>query len=433
MAYSVTKTTVIRGGFGIFSDLYQGLIADRFITNSPAVATFSTSSGLVALNNPNSVFATVANSAAAFHSGFANGATLAQLQASVPLGFAAPIFSTVENQMTNPKYYEWNLEVQQTLGKYLMGSLNYVGNHGVDEVNQNPLMNAYSAKGFQGVPTTVPDPRFGQVRELNNIGYSYYDGLVASLRWHLGHQFSGQFNFDWGHALDTCSNSCLEPFNALSSVSVRNQLNPLALNGVNYSNADYDTRHTVNSNYVYTVPSHFGNKMMNSVVGGWTLAGTILFHSGYPFAIVDSSVRSQVSNSSGLSTAVVLADYLGTGYPSCTTPNTACYTKSMFTAAASQHDWGNIPRNSFRGPNYFDTDFNLNKSFTYMERYKLTVGAYFFNILNHPNFDLPYNNVATGTFGQILSSVSAPSSAYGSFMGSAVSGRLVQLVVKFAF
>ena len=190
---------------------------------------------------------------------------------------------------------------------------------------------------------------------------------------------------------------------------------------------------TVNSNYVYTVPSHFGNKMMNSVVGGWTLAGTILFHSGYPFSIVDSGVRSQVGNTSGITTAVVLADYLGTGYPSCTTPNTACYSTSMFAAKANQHDWGNIPRNSFRGPGYFDTDFNLNKSFTYRERYKLTVGAYFFNLLNHANFDLPYNNVATGTFGQILSSVSPPSSAYGSFQGSAVSGRLVQLVVKFAF
>ena len=432
LAWSVTKSTVIRGGFGIFSDLYQGLIADRFITNSPGVATFSTSSGLVALNNPNSALAVVTNSANAFHNGFANGATLAQLQASVPLGFAAPTFSTVENKMINPKYYEWNFELQQTVSKYLMVSLNYVGNHGHDEVNQNPLMNAYS-KNFLGMPTTAPDPRFGQVRELNNTGYSYYDGLVTSLRWHLGHQFSGQFNFNWGHALDVCSNSCLEPYSASNVVSVRNQLSPLGLSAVNYGPADYDTRHTVSSNYVYTVPRHFGNKILNSAVGGWTLAGTILFHSGYPFSITDSSVRSQVSNSSGITTALVLADYLGTGYPSCTTPNASCYSKSLFTAAASQHDWGNIARGSFRGPGYFDTDLNVNKTFAYKERYKLTVGAYFFNVLNHANFDLPGNNIPSGNFGQILNSVSPPSSAYGSFQGSAVSGRLVQLVVKFVF
>jgi len=433
MAYSVTKSTVIRGGFGIFTDLYQGLIADRFITNSPGVATFSTQSGLVALNNANSVFAVVANSDQAFRNGFTSGATLAQLKASVPLGFAAPTFSTVENKLLNPKYYEWNLEVQQSLTKNYMVSLNYVGNHGVDEINQSPLINGYSAS-FQGMPTAAPDPRFGQIRELNSIGYSYYDGMVASFKWHMGGQFSGQFNFDWGHSLDTCSNSCLEPFNALTAVSVRNQLSPIGLSFPNYGAADYDTRHTVNSNFLYMVPRHFGSKVLNSAVGGWTFAGTILFHSGYPFSVVDTSVRSQVKNVTGITSAVVLADYVSsTPYPSCTTPDSSCYAKSLFATASSQHDWGNIPRNSFRGPGYFDTDINIAKVFAIRERYQLKVGGYFFNIFNHPNFDLPGNNMASGNFGQILSSVSPPSSAYGSFQGSAVSGRLVQLLVKFQF
>jgi hypothetical protein len=433
MAYSVTKSTVIRGGFGIFTDLYQALIADRFITNSPGVASFSTQSGLVSLTDPKSSAAIVANSNQAFRNGFSNGATLTQLNALVPGGFAAPIFSTVENNLVNPKYYEWNVEVQQSLTSNYMVSLNYVGNHGTSEITQNPLINGYSPNGFQGMPTTAPDPRFGQVRELNSNGYSYYDGLVASLKWHIGHQFSGQFNFDWGHALDTCSNACLEPFNAITAVSVRNQLSPQGL-GINYGAADYDTRHNVNSNFLYTVPSHFSNKILKTAVGGWTLAGTILFHSGYPFSVVDSSVRSQVKNVTGLSSAVVLADYVSsTPYGSCTTPDVSCFSKSLFATASSQHDWGNIPRNSFRGPGYFDTDININKVFAIHERYQLKIGAYFFNVFNHANFDLPQNNVASGVFGQILDSVSPPSSAYGSFQGSAVSGRLVQLLVKFQF
>jgi hypothetical protein len=435
MAWSVTPTTVIRGGFGLFTDLYQALIADRFITNSPAVPIFTTQSGLVstASASSNSAFAILANSNQAFRNGYAGGATLAQLQASVPLGFAAPTFSTVEDNLKNPTYYEWNLEIEQSLTKNYMVSLNYVGNHGVDEVSQNPLVNAYSTSGFQGVPTSAPDPRFSEIRELNGIGYSYYDGLVGTFKWQLAHQFSGQFNFDWGHSLDTCSNGCLEPFNALTAVSVRNQLSPTGL-GLNYGASDYDTRHTVNSNLMYTVPNHFNSKLLKETIGGWTVASTILYHSGYPFSIVDSSVRSQVKNATGITSAVVLADYVSsTPYQSCTTPNTACYSKSLFSAAANQHNWGNIPRNSFRGPGYFDTDVNVNKIFAIHERYQLKVGAYFFNIFNHPNFDLPGNNMASGNFGQILTSVSAPSSAYGSFQGSAVSGRLVQLLVKFQF
>lgn len=436
VAYSLTPTTVIRGGFGIFTDLYQGLIADRFIVNSPAVASFTTSSGLVALNNANSAFASVANSAAAFQHGFASGATLAQLQASVPLGFAVPNFNTVANQVLNPHYYEWNVEVQQAFAKNYVLSVNYVGNHGFNEVNETQWANAYDAKGFAGLPAAAPDSRFGQIRELNNQGYSYYDGLVTSLQWRAGTQLSGMFNYTWGHSLDTLSNGGLEPFNALTAVSLRYQLNPLSLSSLNYGNSDYDTRNDVSANFVYVTPNHFHDKLLNGALDGWTVAGTIIAHSAYPFSILDSSVRGTqgIGNAAGLATVSVLGDFLGSGsYPSCSTPNMSCYSKSMFATAANQKDWGNIPRNSFRGPGYFDTDINVKKTFTYRERYKLEVGSYFFNIFNHPNFDLPGNNLAAGNFGQILSTVSAPTSAYGSFMGSAVSGRVVQLYTKFSF
>ena len=433
-AYSVNNSTVVRGGFGIFSDLYQGVIADRMITNSPAVSTFTTTSGLVALNNPNSAFAKVANSAAAFQNGFASGATLAQLQASVP-GFSKPTFNTIANKLYNPKYYEWNFEVQRAIGKDYGVSLNYVGNHGYQELNESLFANAYAPAGFYGLPTSAPDPRFGEIRELNSQGWSNYDGLVASFQWRVGSQFSGRFNYTWGHSLDTCSNECIEPFNLLSAPSLRYQVNPVGLGSLNYSNSDYDVRHTISANYVYTVPSRFHNAILNGVLGGWTAGGTLLYHSGYPFSIVNSAVRSaQISNATGIASATVLSDWLGgSSYPSCTTPNVQCYSASQFGTKTGQHDWGNIPRNSFRGPGYFDTDLNINKTFSVHERYKLLVGAYLFNILNHANFDLPFNNIAVGNFGQIQSTVGPPTSAYGSFQGSAVSGRVIQTQIKFTF
>ncbi len=436
-AWNVTKSTVLRGGIGLFTDLYQGLIADRLFTNSPAIASFTTSSGLVALNNPNSAFAIVANSAHAFQNGFASGATLAQLQAAVP-GFSKPNFNTVENELLNPKFAEWNLEVQQSLSNRFMLSLNYVGNHGYDLTNQMLLGNAASTKNFAGLPATVPDPRFAEIRELNNTGWSNYDGLVTSFKWRMGSNFMGGFSYTWSHALDTCSNECLEPFNALTAVSLRYQISPAGLQSLNYGNADYDTRHVFNANYVYTLPgSHFHNAIMKGALGGWTIAGTFITHSGYPFSVLNTGVRSaqSVVNASGIATTPQLADWLGgsSGYPSCTTPNLPCYSRSLFATSANQHDLGNIPRNSFRGPGYFDTDMNITKTFAVHERYKLTIGAFLFNILNHPNFDLPVNNLALGTFGTIQGTVSAPTSAYGSFQGAAVSGRVVQTQIKVTF
>ena len=67
------------------------------------------------------------------------------------------------------------------------------------------------------------------------------------------------------------------------------------------------------------------------------------------------------------------------------------------------------------------------------ERYKFTVGAFLLDVLNYANFDLPVNNLALGNFGQITSTVWAHTSAYGSFQGSAVSGRVIQTQVKFSF
>jgi len=169
-------------------------------------------------------------------------------------------------------------------------------------------------------------------------------------------QFSGQFSYTWSHALDTCSNDCVpEQF---STTSFRFQFNPLNLQSLNYSNADYDVRHSMAAHYIYTAPApHLQNSILKAALGGWTAAGTVFFHSGYPFSIVDPPALKQFRNLSGKVNQPILADFLGgSSYPSCTEPNVACYSASQFATAAAQHDFGNIPRNSFRGPAYFDTD-----------------------------------------------------------------------------
>ena len=121
----------------------------------------------------------------AFNSGFAGGATVAQLAAQVP-GFAKPNYNAIANKLYNPKYYEWNFEVQQTLSKRALLSVNYVGNKGYQEINQSVFGNAYTASPFAGLPTRAPDPRFGEIRTLNNQGFSNYNGLVTSVK--LAHQ-----------------------------------------------------------------------------------------------------------------------------------------------------------------------------------------------------------------------------------------------------
>jgi hypothetical protein len=53
-------------------------------------------------------------------------------------------------------------------------------------------------------------------------------------------------------------------------------------------------------------------------------------------------------------------------------------------------------RNQFFGPGYFDTDFTVMKytGIPHWEGAKLGIGAQFFNILNHPNFDQPVRDIS---------------------------------------
>jgi len=55
--------------------------------------------------------------------------------------------------------------------------------------------------------------------------------------------------------------------------------------------------------------------------------------------------------------------------------------------------FGTVARNSFRGPEYFNTDLSLRKNFQLYEGLQLQIGANAYNVLNHPNFSNPYGNL----------------------------------------
>ena len=95
--------------------------------------------------------------------------------------------------------------------------------------------------------------------------------------------------------------------------------------------------------------------------------------------------------------------------------------------------YGNVARNSFYGPGYFDIDATLFKNFPIRERIRLSVGAQAFNLMNHPNFATPNFDIAGSGFGTITSTVGQPTSPYGSFAGSAVSGRVLVLTGRLTF
>ncbi len=436
------QKTVLRGGVGLFSDLYPGTIVDSFARNSPSLNSFVLQ-GLPYSPDEGSVSAaaTVAATNQIYNTNFANGGNAQDFLAAAPPGAARPTYNSVASTLKNPKYVEWNFEVQQALGSKMVFDLNYVGNKGYDGFVNNFAPNAWftpqpGVPQFGSLSTTRPDDHFGVVSLLNNTGISNYNGMTATLTRRFTAGFQGTINYTWSHALDDVSNGGVLPYSL--GDSLLNQINPASLSSLNYSNSDYDVRHNISANYVWELPFK-ASGMLNRLVSGWSLSGTFFWRSGYPYTVFDGAAPlGGVAGLHNASSLTILPDFLGGSSPSCLAPGTAanpteCLQFSQFTSTGAETGFGNIPRNTFRGPHYFNSDLSILKNIRLTENVNLGLGANAYNIFNHPNFANPVSDVSSGQFGTIRATVVPPTSPYGAFVGSAVSGRLLQVQARLTF
>ena len=433
------KNTVVRGGFGIFSDAIPTGAIDDILTNAPNDPSFVLFNGALSPAAPGNLNGQASAANAAFRANFANGG-------------AVPAFNFFNpGKVQIPRYDEWDLEVQQALGWNTTLSVKYVGNHGEHEEITNPALNAFSPTGapFGGLPLTQPDARFGVVAQTENVGNSNYNGVTVT----AAHNFNGGFQFQasytYSHALDEISNSSLNPFgvNANGNVDVVTPLNPFNIRQLNYGSADYDVRQSFVMNYVWDDAfRHLTKRGPNALVKGWTFSGTIFKHTGFPYSIWSSNATASLQGSlfgstTPATTTAVLADVVGSANVNCGSsaaqlvngsPN-PCYSVTNFSDPIN--NFGNQRRNQFRGPGYFDTDFDVEKSFAIprWESAHVSVGARFFNLFNHPNFAFPNTNVDSNQFGQITQTVSQPTTIYGSGLGADASPRVIELQAKFVF
>jgi hypothetical protein len=432
--YQLLNQTVLRGGFGMFSDLYPGQLSERFVANAPYVASFNVDGLAIAPGVPGSAFTTASQSYQALVAGFNAGQSFAQIRQSTGGIFTAPTFSASNNNLSYPVYMKWNFEVEQGFGANSILSLNYVGTHGYNEFLVNPDYNTAcgSLCPFGGLPLKRPSLAFNSVTQVTNAGWSNYNGVTVSFRQNVFKGFSGQIAYTWAHSLDTISNGGLEPYSTINlSDSLMFQINPNSVRALNYGNSDYDFRHLLNGSYTWQLPFKSSNQAANFLVAGWQYSGVLHWRSGQPYSVYSTSPQSQLS---GGASSLVLGTFLSGAIPGCGSPGPItnpyqCLSPGQFTIS----DWGNVARNSFHGPSYFDWDMTVTKGFKITEHTQLQVGVNAYNVFNHPNFANPDGNLANGTFGQILQTVTPASSPYGNFQGAAVSGRVIQTVAKFNF
>jgi hypothetical protein len=228
------------------------------------------------------------------------------------------------------------------------------------------------------------------------------------------------------------------PFNFDTNTSILAPQDPYNLKAYNYGNADYDRRHQFNANYVYTTPHLSGAKGM---LLDWTVSGTFFAMSGIPFTVVDGNTTGVLgAYNYGPALGLDLFANTSVGPINCgrSAAVTPCYTTAQFSSPVGPGGigtFGNERRNQVYGPNFFDTDLSLLKTFhvRHWESAQFQVGAQAFDVLNHPNFDQPIGNLANAQFGSIVKTVGPPTSIFGSFLGGDASPRALQIKAQIQF
>ncbi len=259
--------TVIRGGLGLFANLFSVSVANNIDTNAPSVFTPTVTTGTVGqINDANSALSVAYSSAGAFRNGFAKGFTLAQLQAGLPTGatFAKPGFYSPPDNFVAPKSMQWNFEIEQPFGSHDVLSATYTGNHGYNQALSNANANAfiaptsvYASTGFAGLPLAAPDPRFLTVTQVLTAGHSNYNAAIVALRHSMSHGFQAQVGYTWSHALGNVS------------VYDASRIN------MGYGPLGFDTRHMVTGDLVWTSPK-YKNPIAYWLGSNWTV-GTKLY------------------------------------------------------------------------------------------------------------------------------------------------------------
>lgn len=232
-------------------------------------------------------------------------------------------------------------------------------------------------KGF-GVPVA-----YNSVDAQVSNGNSWYDALTFNLTKRFSHSFELLSSYTYSHSIDDSTDlqSPLEPQDS-------------RFPNLERSNSVNDQRHRwVNSAVFQTASAKSGDSAFKHFVGDFTLAPIIEFSSGRPYNVITgtdtrldlgaSQARPSVGASSG-TTSPFIPGVVFTTANQCLTNSGGTFSVPPFTTLGAGCN-GNLGRDAFTSPNFFQVDLRLSRRIPLGERFKLDLIADAFNLLNRLN------------------------------------------------
>ena len=388
VVYKLDEKTVIRGGWGIFYNLFDRVGSeDQLALNVP---------GLV----NNSVTATAAGGPIfILRDGMPSESFLAAPDLNPANGQLKRLrLRAVSNDAPKTTITQASVGLQRELAAGMVATADFVYTRGSDLaslVNLNqPLPSAAGANDAKGA---LPYPNFGFIEWRAQNGKSEYKGIDTGIE----KRFSKGYAFGVAYTLGDSKDNTSEQLTTQGS-------NAFPQNSRDFENwygpSDYDVRHRFSANFVLDLPAN------NPISRGFVVSGVYAWRSGRPFTVNQSS-NNVGQNMTGLPDVTGVTDGPGTV--------DQWFNTSAFTAVPSGV-FGNERRNQLRGPGYKSFDMTIQRNITFGSRYVATLRWDAFNLFNTTNLGLPNRNLSGG-------------SSFGTISSLAGDARIMQLAVRFGF
>ena len=343
--------------------------------------------------------------------------------------------------LKDPRVIQWNAAFEQNVGFRSVFKASYIGSHTYDLI-YSPDLNQIPANTLGYWPYRAANgANFNNFREVLTRGNGpsdKYEAFILEFNRHFAHDLT----FDNAFTLTSNKTNALGavPSSAIpvggqgdNGDNVLNVFNIAAETG----NAFYEPRKKFLSTLVYELPLGRGKRFMGSsgraadlLLGGWSISGITLFHSGFwltpyfPSSLADPSGTAPEYRSVKQQNPDCVS---GTsGYLSNPTIATFFNVNAYSVPASDIGRFGNCGVGILQGPNTVTFSTSLGKTVRINERFAVRYEAQFANLFNINNWGVPNLNVSSSSFGKITSEQDGTP-------GSQAGPRSIQMAVRLTF
>jgi hypothetical protein len=383
-AWTATKKTVIRSGFGIFYAQQQANDTIAMSANPGAFVTIATVQAPTAGRVPrlmDSMFDPPTQAA---------------------IGAGGSQVSTIDPDRRTPYMMQWNFNIQRELPGNFFTEIGYVGNVGRSlggriDLNAAPLRAAGDNRTIQ---QRRPYPQWASIWMFQGWETSNYNALTANLERRFSNGFNMLVSYTWGKVLDTYSAS-IDDGSSPHHIPDNRRLD--------YGRAAFDIRQRLAVSSVWELPFGKGKAWLNGLptaanwfVAGWQINGILQLQTGVPFSVIASG---DVSQTGVLATQ--RPNRLAKGSLPVDERTPARWFDTSAFALHAAHTYGNSGRGILEQDGVRLLDLSFFKNNYIRERYNLQFRAEFFNIANAVNFGRPGASVNGANYGVVTAAGNA--------------------------